>query len=148
MSKRDRLDRTSFMNRAEEPGCCVGAGGEDIIFIKIITRLSGSRPEGNPEGKMKKITFGEQCSRDPTCPPSGPPTLTFPYVLPWSLFPPKGYQSRRNTESQKVPGRESRGFRKDCRKDCRKQHRDKRINNNLHVHVLPHLRKMAGMQIT
>ena len=27
MSKRDRLDRTSFMNRAEEPGGCVGGGG-------------------------------------------------------------------------------------------------------------------------
>ena len=74
MSKRDRLDRTSFMNRAEEPGGCVGGGGEDIIFIKIIARLSGSRPEGNPEGKMKKITFGAQWPRDPTGAPSLPRT--------------------------------------------------------------------------
>ena len=45
-------------------------------------------------------------------PRTGSPTSTFPCVFSWSLSLPKWYQLARNTESRKVPGRESRGFRK------------------------------------
>ena len=121
-------------------GAVLGRGGGTHYFLKnnrpAVRKLPG-RVSGRENEKSCVWWAMAQGPNQPAllAPHTGPSTLTFLCLLSWSLSPPKGNQSRKNTESRKVPGRESRGFQKDCRKDCRKQHRDKRINNNLHIYI-------------
>ena len=51
------------MGMKEARGLCWWEG--DRILTKIIALLSGSRPEGYPEWKMKKVMLGEQWPRGP-----------------------------------------------------------------------------------
>ena len=94
VSKRDRLDRTSFMNRGEEPGGCVVGGGGRHHFHKN-NRPAVRKPPGRESGRENEKNHVwcamAQGPNPPTllAPHAGPPTLTFPCVLPWSTFPPK-----------------------------------------------------------
>jgi len=75
-----------------------------------IARLPGRKTEGNPEGKSEKVGLGSQRDRNE----DGPGRR-----CSWSLFLEKGCKFDKfikNTESRKVPGRESRGKRKAPRK--------------------------------
>ena len=91
MSKRDRLDRTSFMNRAEEPGAVLGVGEDIIKNDHPAVRKPAGRESGRENEKNHVWCAMAQGPNPPTllAPHAGPPTLTFPCVLPWSIFPPK-----------------------------------------------------------
>ena len=85
-------------------------GEGDTVSQGVIARVPGKNPERNPEGKSRKVGLGSQRDRNE----DGPGRR-----CSWSLFSEKvGKFDKfiKNTKSRKVPGRESREFRKASRK--------------------------------
>ena len=83
--------------------------GEGVSQV-VIARLPGRNPEGNPEGKSEKVGLGSQRDRNEDGP--GRRCSLSRFCGRVHIFD----KFIKNTESRKVPGRESRGFRKSPRK--------------------------------